>query len=215
MKGIVIDFEESLWRAIALAFPDRDIDIRGCTFHWTQAIWRKVQELGLQPSYMAKDVVFKFVKQIMALPFLPHNHIEPMFERLQAQAPQGTLGTLTDYVSATWIHSAVWPPATWSLFQQSVRTNNDVEGYHNKINRRAKRGKLQFYLLISFLHTEATLMNFQVRLVSEKKLCRNHRTKAREMQGRLFQLWDEYVAGDKTPKQLLKACSHLNGPVVQ
>ena len=33
------------------------------------------------------------------------------------------------YIRSTWIESTVWPPANWSVFMMSVRTNNDVEGW--------------------------------------------------------------------------------------
>ena len=68
------------------------------------------------------------------------------------------------------------------------------------------------YLLIKFLHKEATLTALQIRLVSEKKLKRIQRRKYRELQAKLFELWDQYEAKERSAKSLLKACSHLNGP---
>ena len=53
--------------------------------------------------------------------------------------------------------------------QETIRTNNDSEGWHNGLNRRASgRGQLPMYLLIKFLHKEATLNALQIRL-SERK----------------------------------------------
>ncbi|CAH3027335.1 unnamed protein product [Porites evermanni] len=40
LKRITIDFEKALWSAIGQLLPD--VDIRGCAFHMTQALWRKV-----------------------------------------------------------------------------------------------------------------------------------------------------------------------------
>lgn len=42
----MVDFEAAMWRAIQDRFPG--FIIQGCAFHWTQAVFRKVQELGLQ-----------------------------------------------------------------------------------------------------------------------------------------------------------------------
>ena len=53
----------------------------------------------------------------------------------------------------------------------------------------------------------------QMRLVSEQKMQRIQRKKYRALQQRIFHLWDQYQEGKKDIKQLLKACSHLNGPV--
>ena len=81
------------------------------------------------------------------------------------------------------------------------------------LNRRASgRTQLPLYLLIELLHREARLTAIQIRLVSEKKLRRIQRRKYRELQQRIFELWDQYEAGERSARRLLKACSYLNGP---
>ena len=148
----------------------------------------------------------------MALPFLPENEIRPMFDRLQRQAP-ATLQPFTEYVSSNWIQGTSWEPSDWTVFKKAVRTNNDIEGWHHGLNRRASgRGQLPLYLLIQLLHREARLTALQIRLVSDRKLKRLQRRKYRELQTKLFNLWDEYEAKERSAKRLLKACSYLNGP---
>jgi hypothetical protein len=49
-------------------------------------------------------------------------------------------------IEDTWMTSTVWTVPTWSVFNQSIRTNNDVEGLLHKLNRKARKGNLQFYL---------------------------------------------------------------------
>ena len=152
----------------------------------------------------------------MALPFLPSNKIETVFTRLRVHATTQPLMDLMMYVADTWVYGTVWPPSCWSVYNMAIRTNNDLEGWHNRINRRANgRWAMPFYLLIGLLHREATLSMVQVRLVSERKLQRFQRRKYRELQGRVFELWDSYRNGEKSARQLLKACSLLNGPCRQ
>ncbi len=43
------DFEHALRQAIQLSFPGARV--KGCYYHYTQALWRKVQTLGLQVEY--------------------------------------------------------------------------------------------------------------------------------------------------------------------
>ena len=43
-------------------------------------------ELGLQTAYSGDDAVYRYIRKIMALPFLPYREILPMFVRLEAQA---------------------------------------------------------------------------------------------------------------------------------
>ena len=171
----------------------------------------QVQELGLQSSYTHDRGTHLYIKKMMALPFLPEEEIEPMFQRLQRQASE-PLQQFTEYVNNTWINGT-WGPSDWTAFKKAIRTNNDVEGWHNALNRRASgRGQLPLYLLIKFLHKEATLTALHIRLVSERKLKRIQRRKYRELQAKLFELWDQYEAKERSAKRLLKACSHLNGP---
>ena len=63
VQCIVADFGTALWQAVEKVFPGKQI--QGCVFHWTQAIWRKVQGLGLGSAYKDDDVVHKYIKQIM------------------------------------------------------------------------------------------------------------------------------------------------------
>ena len=92
----------------------------------------------------------------MALPFLPHEHIKPMFNSLKDLTTSLPLQNLVQYVQTTWIDSALWSPNRWSIFQHSVHTNNDVQGWHRRLNHHARRAKLPMYLLINLLHQEST-----------------------------------------------------------
>ncbi|KAL9955296.1 hypothetical protein ACROYT_G036599 [Oculina patagonica] len=210
VKQITLDFEQATWAALREVFPDAKL--HGCVFHWTQALWRKVQDLGLQSAYHHDRGTHAFIRKMMALPFLPEKEIQPMFQSLQRSASAPLL-EFTEYVSSTWINGTTWSPADWTAFKKAVRTNNDLEGWHHALNRRASgRGQLPMYLLIQLLHREAMLTAVNIRLVSENKLKRIQRRKYRELQKKIFELWDEYEADERSAKRLLKACSHLNGP---
>jgi len=155
-------------------------------------------------------------KKIMVLPFLPAPEIDPAFQRLRLKATTDALEELVEYISETWISSTVFPSKDWSVYGQAIRTNNDVEGWHNGLNRRASgRSNIPFYLLIPLLKREAELCAMQVRLVSERKLQRiqRRRKKYRKLQAQFFDLWRQYANNQKTATQLLKACSYLNGPM--
>ncbi|XP_068231288.1 uncharacterized protein [Palaemon carinicauda] len=212
VKHTTIDYEKAMWKVLPEVLPNAKV--KGCVFHWTQAVWRKVQEVGLQHAYKHDDGTYKYLRKVMALPFLPEADIGPVFERLSRQAATAQLQTIMQYISRTWIHNSLWPTSSWSIFYQSIRTNNDIEGWHNRLNKHAAgRCNLQFYLLVSLLHKEAKLTSVYIRLVSEKKLRRIQRKKYRDLQGKIFTLWEEHMRGERSAYQLLKACAYLNGPV--
>ena len=126
--------------------------------------------MGLQQSYRNDRGTHDFIRRVMALPFRPEEEIVPQFERLEGQVPDGNLNHFVRYVRATWIDGSTWTHSSWTVFMQSVRTNNDVEGWHQGLHRRASsRCQLPLYLLIDLLHREARLTSLNIRLVSEKK----------------------------------------------
>lgn len=213
VQKVVMDFEKALWAAVKSVM---DVIVMGCVFHWTQAIWRKVQDLGLTHVYTADEGTFSYIRRLMALPFIPFQEIPAVFQTLAVEAATEPLQELVGYISTNWITSTIFPPKDWSVYGEAVRTNNDVEGWHNALNRRASgRPRLPLYQLIELLHMEAKLVQLQMRLVADKKLARIQRKRYRGYQQKIFVLWGEYSNREKTVQQLLKGCSFLNDPVRQ
>jgi len=96
------------------------------------------------------------------------------------------------YVENTWIQTSLWPPAVWSVFDVSVRTNNDCEGWHARLNRKAVTAQLPLYTLIDLLYCEAKVTDMSMKLLSESK--QQTRTTA-HIQLKLADVWAEYTAG--------------------
>ena len=116
-----------------------------------------MQELSLQEVYNRDNNTYDYVRKMIALPFLLTEKIERRFDHLQ-QATTEALKTFSQYVNDNWITSHTFPPATWSVHMEAIRTNNDLERWHNALNRRAKgRVQLPLYVLIQLPHKEAAL----------------------------------------------------------
>ena len=101
--------------------------IKGCAFHWTKAVWTHVQQLGLARTFRQREGTHYFIKQLMALPFLPWTHVHDVFRMMEDRAPP-SLQPLTSYIKHQWMENPVFPVRSWSVYQFVVRTNNDVEG---------------------------------------------------------------------------------------
>lgn len=121
-----MDFELALWQAVHLSLPDAVR--RGCGFHWAQAVDRKVKEIGLATAYRQDAGTRTFIRRLLALPFLPSEHIHDTFYELSSRASTTALQSLCDYIEDQWIDHPTFTPRRWSVFNKSIRTNNDVEG---------------------------------------------------------------------------------------
>ena len=94
-------------------------------------------------------------------------------------------------------------PRDWSVYGQPVRTNNDTEGWHRRINARNPTAP-PFYALVDMLFKEALFVSTQVKLVSDRKLKKNQRKRTREMCGRVMEVWLQYSEGGWSTDRLLE-----------
>ena len=76
-------------QGLCSVFPDKEIN--GCAYHWTQAVWHKTQNTGLQPADMERDGIYYYLRKLYALPFLPSEHISEAFNKLQEKASSDSL----------------------------------------------------------------------------------------------------------------------------
>ena len=61
-----------------------------------------------------------------------------LFRHLQTEIITNRLKSLNNDVSKTLITSAIRPPLSWSVYELSIRTTNDVEGWHNRMNKHSR-----------------------------------------------------------------------------
>ncbi|XP_060602006.1 uncharacterized protein LOC132755213 [Ruditapes philippinarum] len=169
-----------------------------------------IQEKGLSAEYVSHRGAHRFIRKLLCLPFLPAEHIGPVFESMADLAPDRFDGLLA-YIRRTWIDNDMWPVHSWSVFGLSIRTNNDVEGWHRRLNGRAG-GTPPFYLLIKLLYDEAQVAVRNSELISEGRLRRYQRKKYTYLQGQTHQLWDKYRNGELSSTGLLREFGNLYKP---
>ena len=214
VHDFVMDFEAALWAAVRNCFPGSSI--HGCVFHWTQSVWRKTQGLGLQQAYQEDERTHRLIRLLLALPFLPQEHIQPAFNILEPKANQApALRELFQYVRDFWVLSTTFPPVSWSVFRRTIRTNNDAEGWHRRLNYRAQKGSLPFYLLVQLLRKEAALVTTEVTLVRAEQVRRHHRQAFRDINGKLEACWEKFAKDPRHPFRLLKSCAGIYAPALE
>ncbi|XP_062609085.1 uncharacterized protein LOC134270857 [Saccostrea cucullata] len=143
--------------------------IKGCVFHFTQAVWWKTQELGHKTTYSQREAGYRYIRMLMVLQFLSSTNTEPAFQRLSQRLSQRATSTelrnLVGYTENTWLNNPVWRSGNWSIYRQSIRTNNDVEGYHTWINADMGRGNKSYI--------EVIIVELTHQLVNEEQIFRN------------------------------------------
>jgi len=152
MSHVVSDFEAAVWSVAKEVQPG--VLQRGCAFHFSQAVWRNIQAVGLQCAYTSDERVNRVCRQTMALPFLFAEAIADEFQTLHTASDDPRVARHLQYMERQWISSTTWPPTTWSVFCQPVQTNNDVEGWHCPLNDKASHGQLNLYKLIHLLYAQ-------------------------------------------------------------
>ena len=138
------------------------VKILGHFFHLTQAVWRKVQGLGLQAAYTTDNNTHKFTHKLLCFPYLPAEHIQSNIIKLQDKMVTQPLQELTAYIHPTWFNNPFSPTNVWSVFGHFTRANNDVYVWHHWLNKRGNEGQLPFYALFYLLHNEVRQFSVKV-----------------------------------------------------
>ena len=90
-----------------------------------------------------------------------------------------------------------------------MRTNNDCEGWHRRLNQHRGRENLQLYVLIPHLFKEGRLVNLQLQLVAEHTLSSMRRPSSKDWQRKLHDLWNSYEEKAITTSKFLISCISL------
>jgi len=165
-----------------------------------------------QTAYNEKDDIYRLLRKTFALPLIPADDVTPVFARLRAKSRTPETDRFFDYVEETWLHSSIWRVADWSQYGRAIRTNNDLEGWHGKLNRRARKGNLPFYLMAALLFAEAQDLRLQIRLVREGKLRRHQSKRSKAVEGRIWGAWESFRRGSIRTGELLKTLSFIYAP---
>ena len=137
---LIVDFEKAAIDAFARHYPPTQI--KGCFFHLTQNIWRKVQEFGLQKKYQEDPIFALQIRMIPALAFAPQSDVPELFNQLMMQLPTESYFEST-YIGRRLDNSSIVLPSLFPLemwnnqhsVQQGLpRTKNAIEAWHRSFS---------------------------------------------------------------------------------
>ena len=196
-SSCTMDFEIAAHGAMRSHFPN--IEILGCYFHFGQSIWRKVQDLGLRQQYTTNEDFRMLVKMLAAIAFVQTPNVPDAFEAVSERVEELELEGFDDlllYFEDTYIgrrrrngrRRPLFRPEVWSVRERTnqglPRTNNQIEGWHNALQRIFVGHNGTFWKCCKSLQKEQALQHFsltqkragiQIRKVSVKYAAVNKR----------------------------------------
>ena len=97
----------------------------------------------------------KFFRKVISLAFVPPHYIRIGWAGLKAGAPEDDCAAcFTHYFEETWLNGQ-YHIFGWCVYStEGPRTNNHVEGWHNKITRLAGKSHPNIYELVDLFKTE-------------------------------------------------------------
>ena len=146
---IHIDFEAAAISAVKEEFVTADV--KGCNFHFNQALWRKVQQLGMTQAYRDNKEIRDHVKMVAALAHVPIEYVSEGWLSIMESTPQDeALTEFYDYFVDSWMDKE----EIWVCSGERHRTTNSVEGWHNRFNKKIGKSHPNIYELLKGLQEE-------------------------------------------------------------
>uniref|UniRef100_A0A5S6QNH7 FLYWCH-type domain-containing protein n=1 Tax=Trichuris muris TaxID=70415 RepID=A0A5S6QNH7_TRIMR len=141
--SISMDFERAAMNAAVAVFPRAEIS--GCFFHLMRNMKKHLSLLGLMPRYNRDGEFALAARMIIAIAFVPEDHVDRMFEQLVREAPRD-LWPVLDWFEHNYIGTQnrfgsrripPFPPKVWSTYERTLqgrhRTNNFAEAAHRRL----------------------------------------------------------------------------------
>jgi hypothetical protein len=209
-----MDFESGTMPALLAQLPG--VILRGCLFHHCQAIYRKMQNLGLIGLYLdPDDPSFRIVvRKMMALAFLPELRMQGAFNQLIATAPQhiaAAIQPLFLYYDRKWLNNANMANVVlmYNMYGVQRRTNNNIEGWHNGMALKLGTHPNIFKFITKLKEEEAATVVIQQQIFVGLPVTPKRRKEYARVNALITTVTGEYNNGLKNDDEYITALAHI------
>lgn len=220
-QTVMLDFEKASVNAFHSSFPS--IEIRGCFFHFSQSLWRKIQSAGLQTRY-SEDADFSLeIRKLAALAFVPEVDVIDCFNIIMDSdfftENEATLSTVVDYFEDTWIgrltrnmsrRAPMFAISMWNCFNAVIddlpKTNNSIEGWHRHFNSLTGSHHPSFWTFVQNLKKEQSLNETKMEQIISGREATKQLKKYRDCANRIKTIVEEY--GLRTINDYVQGIAH-------
>lgn len=148
-----VDFELAVINALKIVYAK--VKIRGCYFHYAKAIWRNIQEYGLTRLYRYSQNFKFYVAMISIIPLIPLQFVIDSLRICAIFKPQNNenIDAFERYLNSTWFsENCRFEISIWTHCDNyGPRTNNNLEGFHSKLNRILRKAHPNFFICLNIL----------------------------------------------------------------
>ncbi|KRX58916.1 hypothetical protein T06_14132 [Trichinella sp. T6] len=140
---------------------------------------------------------------LLATAFLPVPHVNTGVSLLEA-GTMGTLAALFQYFRQEWMTDERLP--LWNVHNVNIRTNNHLEGWHSRLNRKAAKSHNELYELMDVMDTLIQqVLSGNVTVGDLRRLNKVYAQKQRQV----AQYTGEYTNVRRTLKQFPEALMYI------
>jgi hypothetical protein len=177
-QTILTDFELASIKAFRRAFPNSTQ--RGCFFHLSQCIFRKIQQnQNILDKYSEEPDFALQIRQLACLAFVPIDDVVKSFEELTDSSffteNSEILNPLINYFEDVWIgrftrrnqrQNPMFSHSLWNCYESTLqdlpKTNNSVEGWHNSFSSLINATHPSIWKFINELKKEQNLNEIKI-----------------------------------------------------
>ncbi|CAF4357727.1 unnamed protein product, partial [Rotaria magnacalcarata] len=153
VQTIVSDYEEAWLLAVEKMLPNACQ--LGCWFHFSQACYRNIQNLGLTKLYEDDPNIRLELKKFIALALLPRDQVKKSFKRLSEKADD-RIKPFVNYFKNQWMNNM--GPDLWCVADSMIRTNNSSEAYNRRFGSRMMQSHPNIWKFIHTLKNEEQVL---------------------------------------------------------
>ena len=204
------DFEMAIVNAVQINFPT--MLHKGCYYHFRQAIWRKIQALGLQQQYAEDASLREMICKTAAIAFVPLQFVRPAWDGIaqELDEEEGLEGFKT-YFHQTWMRGS-YQLVLWNYYTyDGPRTNNRLEGWHSRLKRIVKKPHPNIYELIDVFRSEEAATNVTISQLTTGANPPPRKKKYTAIDSRVEKLKDRMHNGQVSINDYIAAIGHIVG----
>lgn len=188
------DFEKAVFNSIRQVF-DGAVHT-GCRFHFNSAVWKQIQEHGLQPLFHQNSNFQEFVYSLYALAYVPVDHVVRVYEAVILVQWAETLKVdeewrdcaedieeFMHYFATTWVerrggragrfHINSWNMVEVVTSGNGVTTNNMLESFNRTLNSMAGQKPNVWKIHQLFIEQESSTRRTFLLNSTGQDLCEN------------------------------------------